>query len=139
MRTIICLGKVRPEETKVPGGWRRMRGPSSREGSTDGSTKDHQPEQLATNQQEPIQCHQQNPELYRRVRWPLKRLLDRRLGPSPCNKSVEEKTLREHPWKCGRENPLGHPRGLGHSLPYPSELDHLRQHPRGLGKRQHHP
>jgi hypothetical protein len=139
MRTIICLDKVRPEETKIPRGWRRMRGPPSRERSTDGSAKHHQPEHLATNQREPIQCHRQNPELCRRVCWPLKRLLDRRLGLSPCNQSVEEKTLREHPWKCGRDNSLGHPQGLGHSLRYPSEPDHLRQHPRGLGRSLRYP
>jgi hypothetical protein len=110
-----------------------MRGPPNRERSTDGSAMDHHPEQLAMNQQEPIQCHQQNPKLCRQVRWPLKRLLDQRLGLPPCNQSVEEKTLREHPWKCKRENPLGHPRGLGHSLRYPFEPDRLRQTPSGAG------
>jgi hypothetical protein len=116
-----------------------MREPPSRGKSIDGFTKDHQPEQPAMHQWEPIQCHQQKPELCHQVRWPLKRLLNPRLGLSPCNQNVEEKTLREHPWKCGRENPLRHPRGLGHSSRYPSEPDHLQQHPRGLGKRQHHP
>jgi hypothetical protein len=116
-----------------------MRGPPNHEISTDGSMKDHHLKQLATNQQEPIQCHHQNPKLCRRERWPLKRLLDQRLELSPCNQSVEEKILHEHPWKCKRENPLRHPRGLGHSLRYPSEPDHLRQHPRGLGRSLRYP
>ena len=124
--------KVRPEETKIPGGWRRMREPPSRGKSIDGLLKGHQLEQPAMHHWEPSQCHQQKSELCHQVCWPLKRPLDPRLELSPCNQSVEEKTLCEHPWKYGRENPLGHPRGLGHSLRYPSEPDHLRQHPRGL-------
>jgi hypothetical protein len=95
--------------------------------------KDYQPKQSARHQWGPTQCHQQKSKLCHQERRPLRRLPNPKLVPLPCNQNAEEKTLHEHPWKYERENPLGHPRGLGHSSRYPSEPDHLQQHPRGLG------
>jgi hypothetical protein len=118
--------KVRPEETKLPGGWRRTRELPSRGKSTDGSLEGHQLEQPAMHHWEPSQCHQQKSELCHQVRWPLKRPPDMKLMLLSYNQSAEEKILHEHPWKCEKENQPGHPRGLGHSSRYPSEPDHLR-------------
>jgi hypothetical protein len=112
-----------------------MKEPPNRGKSVDSSMKDHQPEQSAMHQWGPIQCHQQKSKLCHQERRPLRRLPDPKLVLLPFNHNAEEKALREHPWKYERENQLGHPRGLGHSSCYPFEPDHLRQHPRGLGKR----
>jgi hypothetical protein len=124
-------GTVRSGKTKLPGGWRRMKELPSRGKLIYGSMKDHQREQPAMHQWGPSQCHQQKSKLYHKERWPLRRLPDPKLELLPCNQNAEGKTLREHPWKCERENQLRHPRGLGHSSRYPSEPDHPRRHPRG--------
>jgi hypothetical protein len=83
----------------------------SREKLIDGSMKDHQPEQPAMHQWRPGQYHQQRSKLCHQERWPLRRLPDPKLELLPCNQNAEEKTLRERPWKCERENRLGPLRG----------------------------
>jgi hypothetical protein len=76
----------------------------SREKLVDGSMKDHQSKQPTVHQWGPDQYHQQGTKLCHQERWPLRRLPDRKLGLLPCNQNAEEKTLRERPWKCEREN-----------------------------------
>jgi hypothetical protein len=77
--------------------------------------KDYQPKQFAEHQWGPIQRHQQKSKLYHQVRRPPRQPPDPKLVLLPCNQNVEEKTRREHPWKYEKENPLGHPWGLGDS------------------------
>jgi hypothetical protein len=65
--------------------------------------KDQHPEQPAMHQWGPSQCQQQKSKLCHQERRPLRRLPDLKLELLPCNQNAEEKTLREHPWKCERE------------------------------------
>jgi hypothetical protein len=124
IRTISHMGHSQISKTKLPRGWKKTKELPSRGKLVDGSMKDHQPEQPAMHQWGLDQYHRQGSKLCHQERWPLRRLLYPKLGLLPCNQNAEEKTLRERPWKCERENRLVHPRGLGHISRYPSEPGH---------------
>src|SRR5688500_14375902 len=107
--------KIKLKYITVPGGWKRTKGSPNQERSVDNQAQGHHPKQFATNQEGSAQYLQQSPTFGQRGRCPLKRLPGPKFGLPPYNQSVEE-IPHERPWKYRRETPLGHPRGLGHSL-----------------------
>ena len=104
--------------------------------------KEDQLEQFEERCQGLAQPHKRMSDFLHLARRPPRRLVcsksKKHASPSPHQIMVET-TRHGHPWRCGKESSLGHPRGLGCSSRYPPEPDHYRRHPRGLGNYQHHP
>jgi hypothetical protein len=106
------------------------------------STKEDQPEQFEEHCQGLIQPHQRISEFLHLAHRPPRRLVcsksKKHASPS-LHQIVVETTRHGHPWRCGKESSLGHPRGLGCSSRHPPEPNHYWQHPRGLGRSSRYP